>query len=69
MAVTITHHFSYHKEEVRKMSEIKLVTGNIRINGIHHKASDMSEEEVKRLIRQKTDELLLSMNYERKAAG
>lgn len=51
------------------MPKIKLVTGNIRINGIHHKASDMSEEEVKRLIRQKTDELLLNMNYERKAAG
>lgn len=51
------------------MTELKLVTGNIRINGIHHKASDMPEEEVKNLIRQKTDELLLNMNYERKAAG
>ena len=60
---------SIAKEEVRKMSEIKLVTGNIRINGIYHKASDMPEEEIKNLIRQKTDELLLNMNYERKAAG
>lgn len=51
------------------MSELKLVTGTIRINGIRNKASDMPEEEVKRLIRQKTDELLISMNYERKAAG
>lgn len=51
------------------MSELKLVTRNIRINGIQHKASDMPEEEVKRLLRQKTDELLLNMNYERKAAG
>lgn len=51
------------------MREIKLVTGNIRINGIHHKASDMPGEEVKRLIRQKADELLLNMNCERKAAG
>ena len=51
------------------MPEIKQVTGNIRINGIHYKASDMPEEEVKNLIRQKADELLLSMNYERKAAG
>ncbi len=51
------------------MSELKLVTRNIRINGIQHKASDMSEEEIKNLIRQKVDELLLNMNYERKAAG
>ena len=29
------------------MSELKLVTRNIRINGIQHKASDMSEEEIK----------------------
>lgn len=57
------------KEGERKMSELKLVTGTIRINGIRNKASDMPEEEVKRLIRQKTDELLISMNYERKAAG
>ena len=28
------------------MSELKLVTRNIRINGIQHKASDMSEEEI-----------------------
>ena len=27
------------------MSELKLVTRNIRINGIQHKVSDMSEEE------------------------
>lgn len=51
------------------MSEIKLVTGNIRINGIHHKASEMSEEEVKRLLSQRQDEILLDMNYERKTAG
>ena len=30
------------------MTEIKLVTRNIRINGIHHKASDMPEEEIKK---------------------
>ncbi len=47
------------------MSELKLVTRNIRIN----KASDMSEEEIKCLLIQRQDELLLSMNYERKAAG
>ena len=51
------------------MTEIKLVTRNIRINGIHHKASDMPEEEINNLIRQKTYELLINMNYERKAAG
>ena len=51
------------------MSELKLVTRNIRINGIQHKASDMSEEEIKFLLIQRQDELLLSMNYERKAAG
>ena len=51
------------------MSELKLVTRNIRINGIQHKASDMSEEEIKCLLIQSQDELLLSMNYERKAAG
>ena len=60
---------AYHKEEVRKMSELKLVTRNIRINGIQHKASDMSEEEIKCLLIQRQDEILLSMNYERKAAG
>ena len=32
------------------MSELKLVTRNIRINGIQHKASDMSEEEIKCLL-------------------
>ncbi|MFR6169858.1 MAG: hypothetical protein ACLUKE_17515 [Blautia wexlerae] len=48
------------------MSELKLVTRNIRINGIQHKASDMSEEEIKCLLIQRQDELLLSMNYERK---
>ena len=51
------------------MSELKLVTRNIRINGIQHKASDMSEEEIKCLLIQRQDELLLSMNHERKAAG
>ena len=51
------------------MSELKLVTRNIRINGIQHKASDMSEEEIKCLLIQRQYELLLSMNYERKAAG
>ena len=51
------------------MSELKLVTRNIRINGIQHKASDMSEEEIECLLIQRQDELLLSMNYERKAAG
>jgi hypothetical protein len=60
---------SIAKEEVRKMSELKLVTRNIRINGIQHKASDMSEEEIKCLLIQRQDELLLNMNYERKAAG
>ena len=51
------------------MSELKLVTRNIRINGIQHKASDMSEEEIKCLLIHRQDELLLNMNYERKAAG
>ena len=51
------------------MSELKLVTRNIRINGIHHKASDMSEEEIKCLLIQRQDIILLNMNYERKAAG
>ena len=51
------------------MSELKLVTRNIRINGIQHKASDMSEEEIKCLLIQRQDELLMRMNYERKAAG
>lgn len=51
------------------MSELKLVTRNIRINGIQHKASDMSEEEIKRLLIQRQDIILLNMNYERKAAG
>ena len=52
-----------------KMSELKLVTRNIRINGIQHKASDMSEEEIKCLLIQRQDIILLNMNYERKAAG
>ena len=51
------------------MSELKLVTRNIRINGIKHKASDMSEEEIKCLLIQRQDIILLNMNYERKAAG
>ena len=51
------------------MSELKLVTRNIRINGIQHKASDMSEEEIKCLLIQRLVELILSMKYERKAAG
>ena len=51
------------------MSELKLVTRNIRINGIQQKASDMSEEEIKCLLIQRQYELLLNMNYERKAAG
>ena len=51
------------------MPELKLVTRNIRINGIQHKASDMSEEEIKCLLIQRQDELLLNMNYERKVAG
>ena len=51
------------------MSELKLVTRNIRINGIQQKASDMSEEEIKYLLIQRQDELFLNMNYERKAAG
>ena len=48
------------------MSELKLVTRNIRINGIQHKASDMSEEEIKCLLIQRQDKILLNMNYERK---
>ena len=51
------------------MSELKLVTRNIRINGIQHKASDMTEEEIKCLLIQRQDKLFLNMNYERKAAG
>ena len=51
------------------MSELKLVTRNIRINGIQHKASDMSEEEIKCLLIQRQDIILLNMNYERKAAS
>ena len=51
------------------MSEVKLVTRNIRINGIQHKASDMSEEEIKCLLIQRQDIILLNMKYERKAAG
>ena len=51
------------------MSELKLVTSNIRINGIQHKASDMSEEEIKCLLIQRQDIILLNMNYERKAAS
>ena len=51
------------------MSELKLVTRNIRINGIQHKASDMSEEEIKCLLIQRHDIILLNMNYEIKAAG
>lgn len=51
------------------MSELKLVTRNIRINGIQHKVSDMSEEEIKCLLIQRQDIILLNMNYERKAAG
>ena len=51
------------------MSELTLVTRNIRINGIQHKASDMSEEEIKCLLIQRQDKLFLNMNYERKAAG
>ena len=46
------------------MSELKLVTRNIRINGIQHKASDMSEEEIKCLLIQRQDIILLNMNYE-----
>ena len=48
------------------MSELKLVTRNIRINGIQHKASDMSEEEIKCLLIQRQDIILLNMNYEKK---
>ena len=51
------------------MSELKLVTRNIRINGIQHKASDMSEEEIKCLLIQRQDIILLNMNYERTDAG
>ena len=51
------------------MSEVKLVTRNSRINGIQHKASDMSEEEINSLHIQRQDIILLNMNYERKAAG
>ena len=51
------------------MSELTLVTRNIRINGIQNKASDMSEEEIKCLLIQRQDKLFLNMNYERKAAG
>ena len=51
------------------MSELKLVTRNIRINGIQHKASDMSEEEIKCLLIQRKYIILLNINYERKAAG
>ena len=51
------------------MSELKLVTRNIRINGIQHKASDMSEEEIKCLLIQRQYIILLNMNNERKAAG
>lgn len=47
------------------MSELKLVTRNIRINGIQHKASDMSEEEIKCLLIQRQDIILLNMNYEK----
>ena len=51
------------------MSELKLITTNICINGIQHQASDMSEEEIKCLLIQRQDIILLNMNYERKAAG
>ena len=44
------------------MSELKLVTRNIRINGIQHKASDMSEEEIKCLLIQRQD--VTSSEYE-----
>ena len=51
------------------MSELKLVTRNIRINVIQHKASDMTEQQIKCLLIQRQDKILLNMNYERKAAG
>ena len=51
------------------MSELKLVTRNIRINGIKHKASDMSEEEIKFLLFQIQYIIVLNMIYEIKAAG
>ena len=47
------------------MSELKLVTRNIRINGIQHKASDMSEEEIKCLLIQRQDIILLNMKSRR----
>lgn len=51
------------------MDKLKLETGTIRINGIKYKASDMTEEEIKKLIQQKSEEILIGMNYERKSAG
>ena len=47
------------------MSELKLVTRNIRINGIQYKASDMSEEEIKCLLIQRQDELLRKPRWSR----
>ena len=45
------------------MSELKLVTRNIRINGIQHKASDMSEEEIKCLLIQRQDCRICSLTF------
>ena len=39
------------------MAALKLVTRNIRINGVHHKASELSEAEIHKLIQQRLDEL------------
>lgn len=36
---------------------LKLVTRNIRINGVHHKASELSEAEIHKLIQQRLDQL------------
>ena len=49
------------------MSELKLVTRNIRINGIQHKASDMSEEEIKCLLIQRQDIILLKYELRKKS--
>lgn len=50
------------------MGKIEFVT-RVRINGVYYTEADVPKEEMKKMIQEKVDDILLSMNYERKAAS
>lgn len=50
------------------MKKIEFVT-RVRINGVYYTDKDIPEEEIRKLVQKKIEDVLIGMNYERKSAG